>query len=98
MDDAGIVAAQRWDEDALFMDEWVAHGLHGNMSYFERNQAKRYDIRELVPGARTVVVTLLTYEHSGHDYHRLRCGSGKGRVRLWCGHLLHRQRHLYDRQ
>ena len=70
MDDAGIVAAQRWDDDALFMDEWVAQGLHGNMSYFERNQAKRYDIRELVPGARTVVVTLLTYEHSGHDYHR----------------------------
>ncbi len=70
MDDAGVVTAQRWDSDALFMDEWVAQGLHGNMSYFERNQAKRYDIRELVPDAKTVVVTLLTYEHSGHDYHR----------------------------
>ena len=70
MDDVGIVTAQRWDSDALFMDEWVAQGLHGNMSYFERNQAKRYDIRELVPEAKTVVVTLLTYGHSGHDYHR----------------------------
>lgn len=70
MDDVGIVTAQRWDSDALFMDEWVAQGLHGNMSYFERNQAKRYDIRELVPDAKTVVVTLLTYEHSGKDYHR----------------------------
>lgn len=70
MDDAGIVPAQRWESDALFMDEWVAQGLHGNMSYFERNRDKRYDIRELVPGAKTVVVTLLTYGHSGHDYHR----------------------------
>ena len=70
LDDMGMVSAQRWDSDALFMDEWVARGLHGNMSYFERNQAKRYDIRELVPGSKTVVVTLLTYEHSGRDYHR----------------------------
>ena len=70
MDDVGVVPAQRWDSDALFMDEWVAQGLHGNMSYFERNQAKRYDIRELVPDAKTVIVTLLTYSHSGHDYHR----------------------------
>ena len=70
MDDVGVVPAQRWDSDAVFMDEWVAQGLHGNMSYFERNQAKRYDIRELVPDAKTVIVTLLTYSHSGHDYHR----------------------------
>jgi len=70
LDDVGLVSAQRWDSDALFMDQWVAHGFHGNMSYLERNSDKRYDIRELVPGARTVIVALLTYEHSGHDYHR----------------------------
>lgn len=49
---------------------WVAHGLHGNMEYLERNREKRYDPSELVEGGKTVVVCLLTYAKSGHDYHR----------------------------
>lgn len=69
-DDCGVVAASRLDEDARFMDLWLSHNLHGNMSYLERNRELRYDPRQLVPGAKTVVVTVLTYEHSGHDYHR----------------------------
>jgi len=69
-DDCGVVPAERLEEDALFMDQWIRRGLHGNMSYLERNCALRYDPRELVPGAQTIVVCVLTYEHSGHDYHR----------------------------
>ncbi|MCQ2310829.1 MAG: DUF1730 domain-containing protein [Paludibacteraceae bacterium] len=69
-DDCGMVAASRLDEDARFMDSWLSQNLHGNMSYLERNRELRYDPRQLVPGARTVVVTVLSYEHSGHDYHR----------------------------
>lgn len=40
------------------------------MDYLERNRPLRYDPRCLVPGARTIVVCLLTYDHSGRDYHR----------------------------
>jgi len=69
-DSCGVAAVHRLDSDARYMDEWVAQGLHGDMSYFERNCEKRYDPAELVPGAQTVVVCLLTYEHSGRDYHR----------------------------
>jgi len=69
-DACGVVPAARLDEDAAFMDQWVQKGLHGNMSYLERNQSLRYDPRELVPGAQTIVVCLLSYAHSGHDYHR----------------------------
>lgn len=70
LDDCGVAAAARLDEDASYMEEWLAAGLHGNLDYLERNREKRYDIRQLVPGAQTVVVGLLTYEHSLHDYHR----------------------------
>ena len=52
------------------MDQWVDSGMAGNMDYLLRNREKRYDIRQLVPGAQLVIVGLLTYEHSGHDYHR----------------------------
>lgn len=70
LDDAALVPAQRLDAEAAFMESWVAKGLHGNMYYLERNRELRYDPRELVPGAKTIVVGVLTYDHSGHDYHR----------------------------
>jgi len=69
-DDCGIAAAGRLDEDAHFMDTWVEAGLNGNMDYLARNRELRYDPRALVPGAKTIVVCLLSYEHSGRDYHR----------------------------
>lgn len=69
-DACGVAPVHRLDEDAQFMDSWIAQGLHGEMDYLERNCDKRYDPAVLVPGAQAVVVCLLTYEHSGRDYHR----------------------------
>ena len=69
-DACGTARACRLDEDALFMDGWVGSGNAGEMTYLERNRSLRYDIRELVPGAKTVVVCLLSYTKSGKDYHR----------------------------
>lgn len=69
-DDCGIAPVQRLEDDARFMDQWLAQGLHGNMDYLERNRDKRYDPSILVPGAQTVVVCLLHFDKSGRDYHR----------------------------
>lgn len=69
-DDCAVAPAARLDEDALYMDHWVDAGRHGAMDYLERNRDKRYDPRVLVEGARTVVVCLMTYGHTGKDYHR----------------------------
>lgn len=69
-DAIGWAPARRLDEEADHMEQWLAQGLHGDLAYLTRNRDKRYDIRQLVPGARSVVVALLTYGHSGHDYHR----------------------------
>lgn len=69
-DACGVALAHRLDEDASFMTSWVEKGLHGEMDYLERNCEKRYNPCELVPGAKAVVVCLLTFEHSGRDYHR----------------------------
>ena len=30
-DDCGVAIAERLDDDAAFMEQWVAQGLHGNM-------------------------------------------------------------------
>lgn len=52
------------------MERWLEQGMHGAMDYLERNKDKRYDPTVLVPGAKTMIVALLTYDHSGRDYHR----------------------------
>lgn len=69
-DACGVAPVRRLDDDAQFMNNWIAQGLHGEMDYLERNCDKRYDPAILVPGAQTVVVCLLSFEHSGRDYHR----------------------------
>lgn len=69
-DTCGIAPVRRLDNDALFMDNWIAQGLHGEMDYLTRNCEKRYDPSLLVPGAQTIVVCLLHFDKSGKDYHR----------------------------
>ena len=69
-DACAVAPVRRLNEDAEFMDSWIAKGLHGEMDYLERNCDKRYDPALLVPGAQAVVVCLLSFEHSGRDYHR----------------------------
>lgn len=69
-DACGLAPVHRLDDDAQFMDNWVAQGLHGEMDYLARNCDKRYDPSVLVPGAQTVVVCLLHFDKSGRDYHR----------------------------
>ena len=55
-DACSVAPVRRLDDDAQFMDSWIAQGLHGDMDYLERNCDKRYDPSILVPGAQTVVV------------------------------------------
>lgn len=69
-DDCSVAVPTYLPSDAQFMTDWVNQGLHGNMKYFEANQDKRYDPSVLVPGAKTIVVVILSFPHSGHDYHR----------------------------
>lgn len=70
LDDAACVAVRRLDDAATWMDGWVSRGLYGKMSYLAENTAQRYDPSVLVPGARTIIVGLMTYTHCGRDYHR----------------------------
>ena len=53
-----------------FLDEWLARGYAGDMSYMSRSAERRADVRAVVPGARSVVVTGTLYNtgsESGDD-------------------------------
>ncbi|MCB9284903.1 MAG: tRNA epoxyqueuosine(34) reductase QueG [Lewinellaceae bacterium] len=58
---AGISRAERMDEEARRLEEWLASGFHGKMAYMENHFEKRVDPRELVPGAKSVVSLMYNY-------------------------------------
>lgn len=68
------------------LESWIAAGLHGSMSYLERNADLRRDPRLLVPGTRSIIMVALSYYPQerqsstlpqwatyayGRDYHRV---------------------------
>jgi epoxyqueuosine reductase len=86
-DDCGIVQAVRLDNDAGRLKEWLDDRLHADMQYMQNNFEKRIDPRELLPGAKSLIVVLLNYFPSvnldrsgnyiiskyayGQDYHKV---------------------------
>lgn len=57
----GIAAAERLDEEAPRLEEWLRRGHQGEMSYLERHFDKRLNPALLVPGAKTVISLLYNY-------------------------------------
>ena len=57
----GISKAQHLKEDEARMEAWLEKGMHGTMSYLEKNKSKRYDPSKLVDGAKSVITVLYNY-------------------------------------
>jgi len=66
----GIANVSKFVEEAEHLREWLRRGFHGTMGWMERTSSKRTDIRQVVPGAQSVVVVGTNYytpvEHSNH--------------------------------
>jgi epoxyqueuosine reductase len=56
----GIAAADHFPE-LDFLPEWLARGYAGEMAWLSRNADRRADVRNVVPGARSVIVTGTIY-------------------------------------
>ena len=72
----GIVRAEPLTEEGARLAEWLARGLHGEMSWMARNTERRTDPRLLLPGARSVVVVALNY----YTPHQHADDSGTGKI------------------
>ena len=57
----GIAKAERLEEDAIRLEQWLNNGMHGNMQYMENHFDMRVDPRLLVPGAKSVITLILNY-------------------------------------
>src|SRR5215510_6710081 len=56
----GVAPADNFPELA-YLEEWLARGYAGDMAYMSRSAERRADVRNVVPGARSVIVTGTIY-------------------------------------
>lgn len=61
--DIGFSKAERLEDEARHLEEWLANGNHGTMSYMENHFDKRVDPRLLVEGAKSVITLLFNYHN-----------------------------------
>ena len=57
----GISRAEKLEEEARYLEEWLNKGYHGTMQYMENYFDLRTDPTKLVPGAKSVITLLLNY-------------------------------------
>ncbi len=82
----GIAKAERLNEDAIRLENWLNKNHHGQMAYMANHFDKRVDPRLLVDDAKSVITLLLNYFPSsiqkegipkiskyayGNDYHQV---------------------------
>ena len=73
----GVARAESYPE-LSFLSEWLDRGYAATMAWMHRSADKRADVRRVVPGARSVVVTATLYnsdrpysDHLGNDIARI---------------------------
>lgn len=60
-DYCGIAKAEKLDEDARRLEQWLNKGMHGTMHYMENYFDLRTNPTLLVPGAKSVITLLMNY-------------------------------------
>ncbi len=74
---AGITSAEPFDEASDRLNAWVASGAHGVMSYMERNQEKRRDVKNILPTAKSILSLALNYNYGASPVGRTLSPSGE---------------------
>jgi epoxyqueuosine reductase len=60
-DACGISKAERLEDEARRLEQWLSEGRHATMAWMERNFEKRVDPTKLVDGAQSVISVLHNY-------------------------------------
>jgi epoxyqueuosine reductase len=61
-DACGAAQADALRPESAYLQAWLADGKHAGLGYMARNVEKRGDVRLLVPGARSVLMLLMSYK------------------------------------
>ncbi len=62
----GVSPVDKFPENQ-FYKEWLNKGFSGEMGYMERNSEKREDVRNILPGAKSIISCAINY-NTDHPY------------------------------
>lgn len=65
--DIGAAPAEMLEKESENYKSWINSGMNAGMEWMERNIDKRRDIRQILPGAKSVIVAAYSY-FTGHGY------------------------------
>lgn len=57
----GFAKADLLVDETEKLQQWLVNGYHATMSYMEKNFSKRKDVREILPGAKSIISLALNY-------------------------------------
>jgi epoxyqueuosine reductase len=57
----GIARARVLNDEEQHLQEWFARGYHASMQWLERDRAKRLDVTNILPNAKSVICVALNY-------------------------------------
>jgi epoxyqueuosine reductase len=57
----GIAKAEPLADEVRYLQEWLNRGYHGTMEWMTRNIDKKTDVRNIVPGAKSVIAVAINY-------------------------------------
>lgn len=77
----GFASADVLDKETEKLREWLARGYQASMDYMERNFEKRFDVKNILPNAKSVISLAMNY-YTNHQ-HKNENGSGKVSRYAW---------------
>jgi epoxyqueuosine reductase len=77
----GFSKAEELSEEILKLEGWLAKGYQAEMSYMEKNVSKRKDIKNILPGAGSVISLAVNYYADNN--HHVKEGFGKVSRYAW---------------
>lgn len=63
----GFTCADKLTIETENLKEWLKRGYHGTMEYMSRNFEKRFDVKNILPDAHSVISLAMNY-YSRHNY------------------------------
>jgi epoxyqueuosine reductase len=82
----GITDVKPLEQNSLILKNWISHNYNADLNFLDKNFEKRINPELLVPGAKSIVICLISYNYSikqksnnyriskyiaGSDYHKV---------------------------
>ena len=71
----GFSNAGKIEKETKHLKDWLDKGYQASMNYMEKNIDKRYDVKEVLPSAKSVISLAINY-YKNENYDKIE-GTGK---------------------